>query len=724
MDPAEIQKFLDLLNQIGTGQVADLTKQQLKQLAEAFSTLSGEQLSAVEATGLLRDAQLAAAGDRKAALKLAERAAKALKEEAEATLEAAKAKKDKIKVLKAENQAIEANIDALKAQRNAATDPDEIKNLTKAIAQQNQELEDNTERLDKLTKQQSALESSLNSVAKSFGEMGKASLAGKDAGNKFAGSIGGIADSSIQALSSMGKFSAGMAGVLGVGLELAKAVISLAADLANASNALQKASGVSVGFADSIMSGYKETRQFNGSIEELSATATELTKNFTDFTMMSGEAAKSLAITGTLMSKLGVSNADFARGIQLSTKAFGMSVEQAEDTQLRLAALAMDIGVAPSQMAADFAAAGPQLAKFGSDAERAFKNLAITAKSTGIEVGRLLQITEKFDTFEGAAEQAGKLNAALGGNFVNAMDMMTETDPAARFEMMTNAIKDAGLSFDDMSYYQRKFYADAMGLSDVSELALALSGNTAALGKEVGKTSADYEAMAERAASVQSLQEELNIVFADMVPILMDLVKGLRTVVGWMKENKEMVQLLTAGFLGLGIAINLGAAPLWALAAAAAAVGYVFFKQTWSSNFVEATEKLGNAFGYVGEMISSLIGDMSTLNNMSNKLGFGMLKGNNSLKVSSEMTTKSLEGLSDQTAETASITKAAAPIIATSGAVSSAINNYSSSTSTTTNNNTGGGATKVEIGLADGFKDMFSAKVINEVVTKGMGGLL
>ena len=32
-----------------------------------------------------------------------------------------------------------------------------------------------------------------------------------------------------------------------------------------------------------------------------------------------------------------------------------------------------------------------------------------------------------------------------------------ETDPAARFDMMTDAIKDAGLSFDDMSYYQKKF---------------------------------------------------------------------------------------------------------------------------------------------------------------------------------------------------------------------------------------------------------------------------
>ena len=42
--------------------------------------------------------------------------------------------------------------------------------------------------------------------------------------------------------------------------------------------------------------------------------------------------------------------------------------------------------------------------------------------------------TNKFDTFEGAADQAGKLNAALGGNFVNAMDLMMATNPAERLE--------------------------------------------------------------------------------------------------------------------------------------------------------------------------------------------------------------------------------------------------------------------------------------------------
>ena len=119
-------------------------------------------------------------------------------------------------------------------------------------------------------------------------------------------------------------------------------------------------------------------------------------------------------------------------------------------------------------MAADFANAGGQLAKFGDDGVRAFKDLAIVSKSTGLSIDKLLKITDKFDTFEGAAEQAGMLNAALGGNFVNAMDLMTTTDPVERFEMIQDAITNTGLSFNDMSYYQKKFYAEAAGLDDVN----------------------------------------------------------------------------------------------------------------------------------------------------------------------------------------------------------------------------------------------------------------
>ena len=105
-----------------------------------------------------------------------------------------------------------------------------------------------------------------------------------------------------------------------------------------------------------------------------------------------------------------------------------------------------------------------------------------------MEMEKVLNITNRFDTFEGAAEMAGQLNAALGGNMVNAMDMMMETDPAARFESIRDAIMDTGLTFDDMSYYQKQFYTEALGLSDVGDLALMLSGDMDALGGAASKT--------------------------------------------------------------------------------------------------------------------------------------------------------------------------------------------------------------------------------------------
>lgn len=98
---------------------------------------------------------------------------------------------------------------------------------------------------------------------------------------------------------------------------------------------------------------------------------------------------------------------------------------------------------------------GPTLAKFGSDGQKTFKDLARIQKQTGFEMEKILQITNRFDTFEGAAQQAGQLNAALGGNFVNAMDLMMATDPAERFDMIRQALEQTGLSFDEMSYYQK-----------------------------------------------------------------------------------------------------------------------------------------------------------------------------------------------------------------------------------------------------------------------------
>jgi uncharacterized membrane protein YgdD (TMEM256/DUF423 family) len=277
---------------------------------------------------------------------------------------------------------------------------------------------------------------------------------------------------------------------------------------------------------------YKELNQYGVGIKEAAESQAALINTVTDFTMISKKQRDALTESAALASKLGVSNENFARGIQASTKFFGQNVDSAIEIQSDLAASARALGVSQEVMSSGFAQNSRELAKFGSAGVATFKNLARVAKITGLEVERLLSITNKFDTFAGAAEQAGKLNAALGGNFVNAMDLMMATDPVERFNMIRDSILDTGLSFDDMSYYQKNFYKDALGLSDVGELALMLSGNTDMLTGSLNASGEELVEQKKRAAAALSVQEKFAAIIADNAEGLTAFAETLNDIVG------------------------------------------------------------------------------------------------------------------------------------------------------------------------------------------------
>jgi hypothetical protein len=303
-----------------------------------------------------------------------------------------------------------------------------------------------------------------------------------------------------------------------------KAIVDLVFELDAAEVGFMKVTGANRDFARSITNSFAETRKFGASAKETSAAAEALFTGFTDFTFASEQTRESLTETGTVLARMGVSNQDFAKSIQISTKALGMSAEQAGQSMLNLEKFAENLGVAPQQMAADFANAGDMVAKLGQNGEKAFKDLQVTMKVTGMSMESILNLTNKFDTFEGAAEQAGKLNAALGGNFVNAMDLMMATNPAERFEMIRDSIMDTGLSFEDMSYYQKKFFAESMGLKDVNELALLMSDNIDLMDGAVQQSQQSMVDAAKRARDLQTIQEKLNTAFAQLIPIITPLI--------------------------------------------------------------------------------------------------------------------------------------------------------------------------------------------------------
>ncbi len=569
-----------------------------------------------------------------------------------------------------------------------------------------------------------ALNKGLNRIVSKFQSMGPA-LQGATSGMTGASvsasglsasltALGGSAVATGGAILVVAAALAALAVAVGVSMK----ILELAVETENLNRELQKTTGVGPEFSGAILQAANDTRQFGVSLEDTVKATQALSKTFTDFTMMSGMAAAEITKTTSILTKLGISGDDIAQGLQNSTKALGQTGTQAAQTQLELEALSKDIGIDPAKMAADFAGVGSSLAKLGREGTQAFKELAVASKVTGIEVGRLLAITEKFDTFKGAAEQAGKLNAALGGNFVNAMELLTATNPVERFNMIRDAILDAGLSFDEMSYYQRKFYAEAAGMQDVGELALALSGDMSSLESQIGKNTADYEAAAKRAKDFQTVQESLTKALEALIPVMIPLSEKIgefaKLFSDFVTEHKDEIQdffkdmlaavgMLAAGFVWLTWPVWAAVGAISALAAIVGKVVITFWSWVASITglrealFVDSDSptlfdglielgdkvltKLKTSFdGLIGS-ITNVFSPLAKLRAEMAKLKADFFGDDDSLFNGAEMVKKSIVEMS-----TATLGSAAAPAKAFHSAVSSAVNN------TTINNGSGGDA--------------------------------
>jgi len=397
----------------------------------------------------------------------------------------------------------QAIIDALEQQR-------EILRESATSAQQKIDAE---KRIAELMDRQNKLREDHKEAEEEVGEVIGANLAMvRDMGEE----IGGIGQE-MDDIVAKGKKGGGFANFLAGGLEklgnlagqLGMNFLKTVDEMQKLRGEFRRTTGASAQLGTVMSSTYDSFKGYGVSLEEAQGSTKTLMEGMSDFTMLSGKQQKALAGTSAVLGELGVSNEDFATSVQNATKGLGVSVDDADDMMRNLKATSIDLGIPTAELTRNFAQMSGQLAKLGDNGVKAFKDLARTSKITGIEMNRLLQITDKFDTFEGAASSAGQLNAALGGNFVNAMELMEETDPAKRFEMIRSAIQDAGLEFTDMGYYQKKFIAEAAGMQDAGELAKALSGDMGSLSDKQGKTSDSMESMAAAARDLRSVTERL-----------------------------------------------------------------------------------------------------------------------------------------------------------------------------------------------------------------------
>lgn len=316
--------------------------------------------------------------------------------------------------------------------------------------------------------------------------------------------------------------------------------------------------------------------QYKGMLEEVSintriagATSAEVAKafdtlhnSFTGFTGLVDSQKAEIAEFAVIMDKVGFSTGDFAKFLDEGTKSMGMSIGEVKGFSSELVSFAEKSGISMQTLGRDLAAVGPKLSAFDKDnGQRIFKEMSLAAKNLGIEMNRLFDITERFTTFEGAANAAGQLNSALGGNFINTLDLMNASlnDPVDAFRLIKQSMDASGKSFDEMTPAMKKYIAEAAGFSSVSEAARVFS-------QDVDEASASLEAQAKTqeelnkiTQSYTDIQTKLQSLYASFRPILTTVFEAFGKILDVIIEiaNNPIGQffVLLIGSLGALVAV-------------------------------------------------------------------------------------------------------------------------------------------------------------------------
>ena len=146
------------------------------------------------------------------------------------------------------------------------------------------------------------------------------------------------------------------------------------------------------------------------------------------------------------------------------------------------------------------------IAVYGEKSIDVFQGLSAAAKAAGVEMGSLLSLAGKFDTFESAAETVGKLNALLGTQMSSTeMLMMTEEK---RVETLIQQVQASGSNFADMDRFQQKAIAAAAGISDMNEAQ-----------RIFGMNMKEYRKYNERMEKQVNIQENFNKAVDATIPL-------------------------------------------------------------------------------------------------------------------------------------------------------------------------------------------------------------
>ena len=415
----------------------------------------------------------------------------------------------------------------------------------------------------------------------------------------------GVADTLIVPFENMADAGENFAKSMGATSGFPKTIGEMVTKFDELAVGVQRATGQGDKYTSMALSLQGQMGALGASLTETTDSFKTLHENFAEFSQMLPSSQTALAKQVTSFTRLGVSMQSTIKTQDIFIKGLGMTTKEAIKANDRMMKSALALQIPAKQMAKDFATALPELAKYGKGGVVVFDELAIQSKATGIEMSKLLGIAAKFDTFESAAKSAGKLNAILGGNLLNSVEMLTASE-SQRIDMVRLAMKQSGMQWTSLDRFQKKAVAAQLGIQDMTD-ATKLFGVEQArledLEKKVDPAVLAQQNLTKAMISGTKIAERWNVIFERISmtlgkvfrPILKELskwisgkegmaganqiigifVKGLRSIFTWWKKltpewKKSIIgfgKMLAKAILfsGVLVAVKKTADPLFTL---------------------------------------------------------------------------------------------------------------------------------------------------------------
>jgi hypothetical protein len=487
---------------------------------------------------------------------------------------------------KAELQALidleKANIALAKAQQDPAALAEATENLREYTEAQEEVAESLSKARDQAAAGREAFRNLAGSVLSLDGPMGKL----KGALEQGRNGLKGFAEDAMRSVMSGDLF-------LSMGLKLIDMNVKFALEQNKVIAGFRAQTGAGDEFNNVIRQTERATFSAGVTLADTADAVQALKNEFTDFTYLNEEQQQQITETTSLLNKMGFSLSTQASVMQTATQTLGMSVGEAEGLLVDLASTARSLGMDVNEVGQAFEANKDFIVRFGEDGQEVFEEMAVAAKALGIELGTLVGVVDKFKTFDEAGRSVGRLNAILGGPFLNSIDMLNAAyeDPIEGINMLRDAFDQAGTSVEDLSGAELEAFASAIGLS-TSETKKLLG----ATNEEMEIQRMEQEELAKQGRLTQDIMTQLNNVFSslliDIGPLIDELLVPL---VEWLGEASQAFSKLLQsengirtfftvvfGLLGMGIGMMLGftaaipgVGPFLAATASLQALGYI-----------------------------------------------------------------------------------------------------------------------------------------------------